>query len=267
MKKSRLFLLSILACCFVVASCRVDAAQEKKKLVVGTASGYAPYVSLNAKGEYEGFDIDVAHLLAERLHRKLVLQDLGSMTSLLVALQKKKIDTIIWAMSITVDRLQEMDMVYYHGPTVDNLPFLFWKEIPNGVKTIADLSKLSKARVCVEAGSSQDTVLRQYPSLQVRFLDKIVDGVMEIKYGKSLTTCIDHALLSRFLSKFPDLKVLYLPLPEDQHVLGNGICVHRDDRLLRAQIEKTIADLRSEGKIVELEKKWNIICEQPCPAL
>ncbi len=29
---------------------------EEKPLIVGTTSGYAPYVSLNSQGDYEGFD-------------------------------------------------------------------------------------------------------------------------------------------------------------------------------------------------------------------
>lgn len=47
-------------------------------LIVGTTSGYAPYVSINAEGEYEGFDIDVAKALADKLGRKLVIKDFGT---------------------------------------------------------------------------------------------------------------------------------------------------------------------------------------------
>ncbi len=46
-------------------------------LVVGTTGGYAPYVSLNAAGEYESFDIDIAKALAGRLGRKADHQGIG----------------------------------------------------------------------------------------------------------------------------------------------------------------------------------------------
>ena len=111
---------------------------EESPFIVGTTSGYAPYVSLNAKGEYEGFDIDVAHLVAERMHKKLVIKDLGSMPSLLMALQKKKIDAAIWAISITEERQKSMSMVYYQGEKVTELPFVFWKEIPKGLSKMED---------------------------------------------------------------------------------------------------------------------------------
>src|SRR5271157_3699018 len=97
----RLFILSIL-------SLKLFAGD----LVVGTTSGYAPYVSLNEQGKYEGFDIDLAELLAKKLDKKLVLKDLGSMPSLMLALKQNKIDALIWAVSITKDRLKNYEMVY-----------------------------------------------------------------------------------------------------------------------------------------------------------
>ena len=114
---------------------------DEEPLVVGTTSGYAPYVSLDQKGNYEGFDIDFAELLAKKLNRKLVLKDLGSMPSLLLALQQKKIDLLIWAVSITPDRMKNMEMVYYQGEKETEMPFLFWKKVPEGVQSIEDLGK------------------------------------------------------------------------------------------------------------------------------
>ncbi len=152
-----------------------SAAEPKpiENFVVGMTSGYAPYVSLNEKGEYEGFDIDLANLIAQRLNRKLVLQDLGSMPSLLVAVQKKKIDAIIWAMSITEARRKEMDMIYYQGEKVTEMPFIFWNNLPDALAKIDDLAKIPNCTVCVESGSYQDAVLQNYPGVKVRYLDKI----------------------------------------------------------------------------------------------
>ena len=232
---------------------------SEELFVVGTTSGYAPYVSINEKGEYEGFDIDIAKLISERLRRKLVIKDLGSMSSLLIALQKKKIDSLIWAISITEDRLKEMLMIYYHGEKVTSMPFLFWKKIPDGISTISDLGIEKNRIVCVETGSYQDSILQKYPQIKIRNLDKIIDGIMEIRYGKSFTTLVDYSLLPRLQNQFPELKVLHLPLPSDQQSLGYGICMEKSNIQLAGQVEKIISDLRSEGKILELEKKWKLL--------
>ncbi len=98
---------------------------ENDVLIVGTAAGYAPWVSINEYGNYEGFDIDVMQEVAKKLHKKLVIKDLGSMTSLFMALEQDSIDAIIWGMSITQDRLQKIAMVRYQGDTLVHIPSYF----------------------------------------------------------------------------------------------------------------------------------------------
>ncbi len=236
----------------------VHAAENKvelEKFIVGTTSGYAPYVSLNDKGQYEGFDIDVANLVAQKINRKVVIQDLGTMPSLIMALKKKKIHSIIWAVSITEQRQKEMDMVYYQGEKTTEIPFIFWKEVPQGITKIEDVSK---GTIGVEAGSYQDSILEQYPNLKLRFLDKISDGIMEIKYGKSVATVVDSSLLPRIQQQYPEIKVLRLPLPSRQQSMGYGICINKDDQKLSQEVRQAIEELRAEGKLAELERKWNL---------
>lgn len=257
MKVFKYFFLIATAILFLTNS--VHSAETKQdKLVVGMTSGYAPYVSLNDKGDYEGFDIDLANLVAQKLNRKLVLQDLGSMPSLLVAIQKKKIDAIIWAMSITDARRKEMDMIYYQGEKVTEMPFIFWNTLPTVLAKIDDLAKIPNCTICVEAGSYQDAVIQNYPGVKVRYLDKIADAIMEIKYRKAQSALIDTSLIPRVKEQYPEIKVAYLPLPENQQSFGNGICMNKETKELNAQVQKAITDLTAEGKIAELEKKWKL---------
>lgn len=240
-----------LACVFCVQS-------EEAIFTVGTTSGYAPYVSLNDKGEYEGFDIDVAHLVAERLHKKLVLKDLGSMPSLLMALQKKKIDAAIWAISITEERQKSMSMIYYQGEKVTELPFVFWKEVPKGLSKMEDFKNTPKQTVCVETGSYQDSITSKYSNLKIRNLDKIIDAIMELKYGKCMAVVVDYSLLGRLQSQYPELKVAKFALPASQQSLGYGICINPSNESTTVQVSKIVADLQAEGKLAELEKKWGL---------
>lgn len=225
-------------------------------LVVGMTSGYAPYVSLDEKGKYEGFDIDVAELLAKKLNKKLVLKDLGSMPSLMLALKQGKIDALIWAVSITEERLKTLEMVYYQGDKMVEMPFLFWNKSPENLQSLADLG--GKREVCVEAGSFQEDVLRKYPEIKIKYIDKITDAIMEIKFGKSFAATVDPSLLTRFQAQFPEIKVTNLPLPPSEQSLGNGICLNKANQELAAQVKSAVGELIAEGKIAELEKKWNL---------
>jgi ABC-type amino acid transport substrate-binding protein len=226
--------------------------------VVGTTSGYAPFVSLNQEGEYVGFDIDLAKALADKLDSTLVLKDLGSMPSLLLALKQGKIDAIIWAMSITQERQKQMEMIYYQGEKEVTLPLLFWKEIPEANTSLEALAKDSSAIVCVEAGSFQENVLQNIPGLRLKQVDKVMDAILEIKYGKARSAAIDPSLVPGALQQFKEIKVLEVPLSEEDRSLGNGICINKNQGLLAERLRKSVADLQADGTIEQLEKKWKL---------
>jgi arginine transport system substrate-binding protein len=226
--------------------------------VVGTTSAYAPYVSLTDEGEYVGFDIDIAKEVSQKLARNLVIKDLGSMPALFLALKQGKIDACIWAISITNERQKQMTMIYYQGEKVQSLPLLFWKKIPDDVSSLQDLAESSRYVVAVEAGSFQDSFLQKTPNLNLKYVDKVMDAILEIKYGKSTATLIDPSLLAGFQAKFPEIKTLEIPLPPDEQSFGNGICLNLNQKALIDDVTKAVSDLRNEGKIADLEQKWNL---------
>lgn len=227
-------------------------------LVVGTTSGYAPYVSLDSKGNYEGFDVDFANALAKKLDRELVLKDGGTMPSLLLSLQQKKVDLLIWAISITAERTRKIEMVYYQGEKVTQMPFLFWKTIPEGIGSIEDLAKNPKWIVSVEEGSFQEGVLKKYPQVRTKQVEKISDALLELRFGKSNAAMTDPSLIRELTEQNPELKVLNLPLKEEDFSLGNGICIEKSNSELIAQVKKATEELIAEGTVAKLEKKWNL---------
>jgi len=81
---------------------------------------------------------------------------------------------------------------------------------------------------------------------------------LEVKYKKSLGIVVDSSLINRLQGQYPELKVLYLPLPNNQQALGNGVCISKSNKKLAIETKRVIAELREEGKIEELERKWNL---------
>ncbi|MBI5346787.1 MAG: transporter substrate-binding domain-containing protein [Chlamydiae bacterium] len=231
--------------------------KDSNNLIVGTTSGYAPYVSLDKEGKYEGFDIDMANLIALKLNKKMIIKDCGNMPGLMIALKQGKVDILLWAISITEERLKNMDLIYYQGEKTTTIPFLFWNNIPEGIKTIADLGNDPKKIVCVEAGTFQEDVLKKHPNLNIKYIDKIDDAIMEIRYGKSFATTLDSSLLPRFKNKYPQIKVIFLSLAPSEQTLGYGICISKNSQLTN-QVKKAIEELSADGAIKELEKKWGL---------
>jgi len=228
-----------------------------KSFTIGTTSGYAPFVSLDEKGEYEGFDIDIAREVSRKLDCSLIIKDYGNMPGLMLALKQKKVDALIWGISITKDRDKSMEMVYYQGDKEDTVTLIFWNNIPNKVTSLSDLVSL-KRPICVEAGSYQEDILTTCPSLSLKYFDSVDNVILDLKYGKSEASALDPSILSRFQAKYPNLKVLFLPLPEEMQSRGNGICINRDDQELALKVRKAVEELRTEGVIFQLEKKWGL---------
>lgn len=227
-------------------------------LIVGTTSGYAPYVSINDKGDYEGFDIDIANAIAEKLGRHLIIKDFGSMPALILALKQKKADVLIWSISITQERQKQMSMVYYQGEKVTSLPLLFWGKVPDHVKNLEDMANNPNTVISVEAGSFQENVLLSVQGLTLKQVDKVSDAILELKYGKSQAVLIDNSLKTIYTKKFPQLKSLTIHLPESKQSLGNGICINLDNKELTSAIQKAVSELFSEGTITKLEAKWKL---------
>lgn len=246
--------LLLVAIIFVVSQ-KSPSESKGEQLILGTVGGYAPFVSVNPQGEYEGFDVDVAYALAKQMDKKLVLKDLGSMTSLLMALEQGSIDAAIWALSITSKRLEKVAMINYQGEVTKSYPLIFWQKIPTGISSIFDMKGMT---VCVEPNSSQGDVLNKYDFLTIKPTEKVDDALLNIQYGKADAAFVEPAIATKFKSKYPEIQILDVALAPEDQVQGIGIAIRKDKADFINQVEKVVAQLKSDGIIQSLEKKWGI---------
>lgn len=230
--------------------------QRSDEFVVGMTGGYAPWVSMNSQGQYEGFDIDVAESIAKQMGKKLVLKDLGCMTSLFAALESGMIDVIIWGISITQDRLKKVAMVNYQGERVLSYPLLFWNKIPEGVTSINDMRDKI---VCVEPASSQEAVLLKYNFIQPLTIDKVDDALLNIQYGKADAALVEPAIAKKFKNKYPEIQILDVALDSQDIVDGVGVVVRKNNMELFEQVSQAVAALKATGSIAQLEQKWDML--------
>lgn len=228
--------------------------RAKNSLVIGTAAGYAPFVSINQQGHYEGFDIDIAQELGKRMEKEVIIKDLGSMTPLFLALEQGSIDAIIWGLSITADRCKNVTMVRYQGETTRAYSLIFWKENPS----FTSLERAEKLIICVEPASSQEAVLQNYANLTCIPAEKVDDALLMIQYGKADAAFVEPAIAAKFKKAYPHLTVIDVPLTPDQQVYGIGIALKKNNRDLKDACEKAVSALEQEGIIATLEKKWRI---------
>lgn len=257
MKKIKMVvMIALLAVTSAIYFFRQQSTQNNEHyFVVGTAAGYAPFASVNQSGQYEGFDIDVARALADQMGKTLVIKDLGSMTSLFMALDQGMIDAIIWGISITQERLEKVAMIHYQGAAQLTQPLIFWNTIPENIKTLDDIKD---ATVCVEPGSSHAAVLAKYPNIRTISIEKVDDALLHIQYGKADAAFVEPAIAQKFKNKYPEIKIIDVPLPISDQVHGVGIVVKKNRQVYIDKIVQAIAVLKTSGTIEQSAQQWNI---------
>ena len=229
-------------------------------LILGTMSGWPPFVSLRPDGNYEGFDITIAHQIAQRLTKNLIIQDMDT-AALIAALEQGKVDFIMTGLDITTERLSKIAMVPYQGEPIVELPLVFWKKIPDSIRSLSDLKNRGLI-VCVEAGSSQEGILRQYSGFETRYCEPL-SSVLELKYGKAQAVLLERKLFINLKKKFPELVALSIPLDEKNQMKGCGIGIKKTNTKLAQQISTIIDELTKSGFLEKEEKRWFGTKENP----
>src|SRR3990167_794849 len=235
--KKKLIFIAIIAITIITLSglfflLKKSSSKNDNEFIVGTVANYAPWVSVNETGDYEGFDIDVINEIAKKLNKKLVIKDLGSMSSLFIALEQGTIDVIIWGMEITKDRLEKIAMIRYQGDTVKSFPLIFWKKIPTGIELSKD------------------------PFINKKFTEKVDDALLNIQYGKADAAFVESAIAKKFKNKYPEIQILEVPLEEEDQVFGVGICIKKNNLELVNLVQQAVDE--SKEKIKEFETRWDI---------
>lgn len=225
-------------------------------LIVGMMSGWAPFMTINHNTEYEGFDVDVAKELAQRLGKKLVIKDMGTLATLFIALERNKIDIVMSGLDITKARTTAYDMIRYTGQNITSYALLFWKEIPSAIRSLDDLKKIPHI-ICSEPGSAQEKFLDGYPFIQQKSLNKLDDMILDVRYGRSTAAIMEPCMALRFAQQIPELKMLPIKLPQDFQTLGIGIALKKGNPL-QSKLSTAINAMRNDGTLAALEHRYGL---------
>lgn len=117
---------------------------DKKKLVIGTSSGYFPFEMKDKEGKFVGYDMDLGKAIADALKVEVEFKDYSDFGGLIPALQTGDIDMVISGMTIRGDRALAVSFSdpYYSSGQVIMVPkkdstTQSWKELDQPGKKIA----------------------------------------------------------------------------------------------------------------------------------
>lgn len=250
--------LALLSCGAIFLLIKKSSSTKDDTLILGTMSGWPPFVTIDNNAQYQGFDIDIAHEIAKRLNKKLVIKDMDT-AMLITALTQGKVDFIMTGLSITSDRQKRIEMLPYQGDIIKELTLIFWDKIPESISSLQDIKKIPNAIICVEPGSSQEEFIKKQNLEQsgITLMESNpTESLLNLKYGKAITCLLEPSIFSDFKTRYPNLKAINVPLDKADQIMGNGIGIKKDNKVLITKIETIINELKTNGFIAQSENKW-----------
>lgn len=237
MKKCLLFLVMVL----LLTGC----GKNDNDLVMVTEAGFPPY-EFYENGKVVGVDIEIANEIAKELNKNLVIKDIA-FDSIINELKSGKADFAAAGMSITEDRLKEVDFTIEYIVSEQVV-------VVRNDSQINNIDDIKDKTISVQLGTVADQyVTKNYKEAKVNRLKKFLVAAEDVKNNKSDCIVMDKLPALELVKKNPELKILDGTLFEDKY----GMAVKKGNKELLAQINKVLERLISEGKIEEYTVKFS----------
>jgi len=227
--------------------------KDAGKLVVGTNAEFAPWEFVNeTTGEFEGLDIDVANEIARYLSEKLgatievEIENMAFDEELFAeSLNNSEVDIVIAALTINTERGKIMSFsnsYYSEGQTII---------VNDSVEDISGPTDLATKTVGAQNGTTGYYEALNYANITIPYdtpqlaLDALLAGEID-------AIVIDSRAGEDLIEDVSGVKIVGQPFTEEFY----GIAIKKGETALKEEVDKAIADLKSSGKMEEIENKW-----------
>ena len=262
MKKSILLIALLTTVALILGACGKDsteeidknslqAIQDKGELTVGIMGTYAPYNFMNADKEYDGFDVDIAKELANRLgiEAKFVAQDFSG---LIPGLQKGKFDMLVSQITITDDRIKQID---FTEPYITN----YVKVIVNEDNTtITSVEDFKGKKIGVGLGTNDEAYLRnellpKVGEFQINTYDDVITTLKDLDAGRIDATINNSYALKPVIEESGfKIKAVGEPIKSDKA----AVAVKKGNTELVEALNTALVEMKEDGKYREIFVKW-----------
>jgi polar amino acid transport system substrate-binding protein len=235
-------------------SLALGGASAQETIRIASEGAYPPFNSLNAAGQLEGFDIDIANALCEEMKAKcqIVTQDWDGM---IPGLQAGKFDAVIASMSITPERLEKVDFSqkYYNTPPAIVAP----KDTDIKGVTKEDLAGKT---IGVQGSTTHfNYAEKTYTDSEVKAYPTADEYKLDLANGRLDAVSDDIVTLSQWLetSDGACCKLVGQITPVVEiHGPGAGVAVKKGNTALADKFTAAIAAIRANGKYKEINDKY-----------
>ena len=229
----------------------IEAILKKGELRVGFESGYMPFEMTDKKGNFVGFDIDMAKAMAKAMGVKFVPVN-TAWDGIIPALITKKFDIIMSGMTVTQERnlkINFADPYIIVGQTI-----LINKKHKNKIKSYKDLNN-SKYTVTSKLGTTgEQAVKRLIPKCKYKSFETEPEAALEVVNGKADAFVYDLPYCVVFNAEQGAGKLIFLDEPFTFEPLAWAIT--KGDPDFMNWLNNFLSQVKNDGRYERIHNKW-----------
>lgn len=228
------------------ASNELAAIKQAHKISIADCLSFKPFGFYGSSGQPEGYDVDLAKLLAKQLHAKLDLVNVTS-DNRIPYLQTGKVNAVFCNFTITHDRAQAIDFT---------IPYVISGEgvLVNKSAGITNPRDLNGKKVAVTKGSTNSQLVQQVaPQATVQPYNDDNSAIQAVKSGQADAFIEDLNYLTYQATTDPNLELLHGTLGAKEY---NGWGVKKGQTQLRDYLNQFIRKITADGTSMKLYRKW-----------
>lgn len=230
----------------------LDTINDRNKMIVGVKTDTFPFGYIDENGEYAGYDIDLAKLLAKEILGAEDKVEFVPVTASdrMMKLYSEEVDMIIATMSITPSRLKLLDFsdpYYIAGQAL----------LVNAGSEIKGIRDLEGKKAIIVFGSTSEKSLRMaVPNAGIVGYKTYDDAYKALKEKKADAIVSDDSILIGLSLKDPS--VVLLPKRYSREPYAIAFRKGRESEDLIRMINRIIEESARYGKLQALQKKHGI---------
>ena len=221
-----------------------------QKLVMTTSPDNPPFESFDsAKRVLQGFDIDLAYLLAQDLGATLEITH-QDFSTLIPSIQTGKADFAMAQFSATQERAKAVDFSIPYLKTAGAL--VVSKEgLISSPQSLQ--GKVMGAQMGTTFAKAAELLRQTIQGLEVKLYNKVTEMVEDVKNGRIQAALMDQSTGENFAQTNPQLRSIVL---DDEITTQTLSIVLPKESTKRQALDEAIKRLEKSGEIAKLKEKW-----------
>jgi len=229
----------------------VEQILKSGELRVGFEAGYMPFEMTDKKGNFVGFDIDMAKEMAKAMKVKFTPVN-TAWDGIIPALMTDKFDIIMSGMTITQERNLKVNFAEPYiivGQTI-----LIDKKYGGTVKSYKDLNDPQYIVTSKLGTTGEQAVKRMIPRATYKSFETETEAALEVVNGKAAAFVYDLPYNVVFMAQQGKDKLIFLDEPFTFEPLAWA--VNRGDPDFLNWLNNFLRQIKNDGRYEQIYNKW-----------